>query len=540
MTENNITNENASSESVSVNIWGVPYLILGWYVALVSMLYFYLYEHGLNRMVNSWFEREEYSHGIMIPMITLFLVWQKKDILETCKFEGSNFGVGVVFFGVLLVFLGEVSAITVFIQYGFVFIISGVVLSYMGMTAFKQIAVPFALLFFMIPLPAIIFQELSQYLQLISTQIGVFVIRLFSISVYVEGNVIDLGIYQLQVVEACNGLRYLFPLMTLGFIAAYFYKVETWKRVVVFLSSVPITVLMNSFRIGVIGVTVEYWGIEMAEGFLHEFEGWIIFMACAGLMLFEMLLFAYFGKVKQPLVEVFGIELPAESPANAVVNKRPVPKQLVIASSFIIVSLILGYFAPERTDLIVDRKEFESFPVIVGDWDSSNSQEQLLPADIIDVLKFDDYLLSSYRNNENMEVNLYVAYYGSQGKGASIHSPRACLPGGGWQIKEFEDYSVPDLSRANSVLNVNRVLIQMGESKQLVYYWFPQRGRNITNEYILKWYVFWDSLTMNRSDGALVRVTTTVQPGENLVDADARLAAFLKETSPLLRDYIPE
>ena len=541
MIENNTDVKDNQIEKGAINIWRTPALVLGWYALLVGMLTIYLYEHGLNRMVDSWFEREEYSHGIMIPVLSIFLIWQKKDILETCEFKGGYSGIVVVLLGILLIFLGEVSAITIFIQYGYVFAVAGLALSYMGWPAFKHVIIPFILLLFMIPLPAVIFQELSQYLQNISTQIGVFVIQLFDISVYVEGNVIDLGVYKLQVVEACNGLRYLFPLMTLGFIAAYFYKVETWKRVVIFLSSMPITVLMNSFRIGVIGVTVEYWGIEMAEGFLHDFEGWIIFMACTGLLILEMWLFARFSKVKQPLLEVFGLELPADSPPGAAVNARPLPKQMVVASVLVVITIVAGYFTPERVDVAIDRVQLSDFPDMLGEWDSSRRPKESLDGEIIAALQFDDYLLKSYTNNVGEVINLYIAYYGSQSKGASIHSPRACLPSGGWSINSFADYAVGDvLNNSGKPFEVNRVLIQMGDMSQLVYYWFPQRGRNVTNEYALKWYIFLDSLMMGRSDGALVRITTLVRQGEDLKNADARLTSFFKEINAIMPQYIPE
>ena len=151
------------------------------------------------------------------------------------------------------------------------------------------------MLFFTIPLPKFLYNNLSSQLQLISSEIGVWFIRLFDISVYLEGNVIDLGNYKLQVVEACSGLRYLFPLMTLGFIAAYFFKGAFWKRAIIFLSSIPITVLMNSLRIGMIGVTVEYWGVAAAEGLLHDFEGWVVFMACTAVLVLEMWVLAHVG-----------------------------------------------------------------------------------------------------------------------------------------------------------------------------------------------------------------------------------------------------
>ena len=205
----------------------------------------------------------------------------------------------LIILGGLLFFLGAVATTHTLSQYGLVVTILGVALALLGWKAFKIVMVPLAVLFFMVPLPPFIYNTLSTKLQLISSEIGVAVIRLFGISVYLEGNVIDLGSYKLQVVEACSGLRYLFPLVSLSFIAAYIYKGAFWKKAIIFLSSMPITVLMNSFRIGVIGVLVEYGGPEQAEGFLHDFEGWIVFMACIAILVLEMALLAKIGSDKK-------------------------------------------------------------------------------------------------------------------------------------------------------------------------------------------------------------------------------------------------
>ena len=134
-------------------------------------------------------------------------------------------------------------------------------------------------------------------------------------------------------------------------------------------------------------------------------------------------------------------------------------------------------------------------------------------------------------------VNLYAAYYGSQRKGASVHSPRTCLPGGGWQIADFAQHTVDGASVNGQPLRVNRALIKMGDAAQLVYYWFQQRGRVMTNEYLVKWYLFQDALLRGRTDGALVRLTTFVPPGGDLGAADARLggsgAADAAELAPI-------
>ncbi|NND39185.1 MAG: EpsI family protein, partial [Pseudomonadales bacterium] len=121
-----------------------------------------------------------------------------------------------------------------------------------------------------------------------------------------------------------------------------------------------------------------------------------------------------------------------------------------------------------------------------------------------------------------------------------IHSPKTCLPGGGWEIQKFTVTAIEEIEAGGAPLRVIRVLMQKEEHQQLVYYWFQGRGRNITNEYMAKWYIFWDSITRNRTDGALVRLVTYVPKGSEVGDAEARLNAFLADFYQLLPEYIPD
>jgi exosortase D (VPLPA-CTERM-specific) len=407
----------------------------------------------------------------------------------------------------------------------------------MGLDAFKWVFAPLLLLFFAVPLPQFIYQGLSHELQLISSEIGVAVIRLFGISVFLEGNVIDLGSYKLQVVEACSGLRYLFPLVSIAFLAAYMYKVEMWKRVLVFLSSIPITVLMNSFRIGVIGYLVEHYGIEQAEGFLHDFEGWVIFMACFSILLLEMTVLAKIGKRKYSLKQVFGLEEAQPIPPG--LEKRERNVSLVhygILGSVALIALSSVYIQHQE-EIRPPRMAFVDYPTVLGEWRGRNDT---LESIYLDSLKLDDYLLAEYRNDGNDLVNLYVAYYASQQAGSAAHSPRACIPGGGWQISTVTTVAIPGVSVGGQPVLANRIEIRRGEVKQLVYYWFQQRGRIITNEYLTKWYLFLDGLTRNRTDGALVRLTTLVSHREEWSDAERRLQAFAAKAVPVLEPFIPE
>lgn len=482
-------------------------------------------------MERRWATSEEYGYGYMIPMITLFLIWQRKDNLEVMPFTGSWVGVGLLLVGVLIALIGQLSTIYTVSQYGFVISIIGAAYAVVGWKAFKVIAVPLLLLFLMVPLPAFVFNNLSSQLQLISSQIGVAVIRLFGISVYLEGNVIDLGTYQLQVVEACSGLRYLFPLIALSIIASYFYQAAVWKRVLLILSSIPITVLMNSFRIGVIGVLVEHYGIEHAEGFLHDFEGWIVFMACVALLILEIWVLTLIGKDRRPFREVFGMEFPEPTPDVAPRLSRRISSHSLVGLTFLALGAAGAVLLGGRTEIVPDRPSFVNFPLVLEDgW---RGRSKPLESIVEDVLKLDDYLLADYFNKQGV-VNFYVAYYGSQRAGASAHSPRSCLPGGGWRIESHTQKELQD------GVAVNRFVISMGESRQLVYYWFKQRDRNITNEFMVKWYLFWDALTRNRTDGALIRLTSMVQPGEEIEDAETRLREFASVALDPLTTYVPD
>jgi exosortase D (VPLPA-CTERM-specific) len=504
--------------------------------AAVTGLSLWLFWDGLWFLGTSWIGSPEYSHCMLIPPIAAFLVWQRKDRLERIPFEGSWWGVTLVMLGGGLLVLGQLATIYTLAQYAYLVTLYGLILSFTGRRAFRLLAVPMLILLFMIPLPAFFLYNLSTKLQLLSSELGVWFMRLFGISVYVEGNVIDLGGYKLQVAEACDGLRYLFPLMTLAFLMAYFYKGAMWKRIAVFLSSIPITIIMNSWRIGTIGLMVEHWGIGMAEGFLHEFQGWMVFMLSAAILLGEMALLNRVGHETGTWRQLFGIEFPEPTPVGAQYRKRPLPKPFIAAAGVLVAFVVTALILPRPAELIPARRSFLEFPMHVGEW---TGRRDSLEGIYLDQLKLDDYLLADYANDEGGTLNLYVSYYNSQRKGEAVHSPRACLPGGGWQLREFDQRDLASVRIGGHPLRVNRTLIELGNQRELVYYWFQQRGRIVTNEFAVKWYLFWDAVTRHRTDGALVRLITPVPLVKSEADADRELTEFAGRIAPDLPRYVP-
>jgi exosortase D (VPLPA-CTERM-specific) len=504
------------------------WLWLGTAIALMTIAFW----GGIDELIVRWDKQEEYSHGYMLPLLSLYFIWQKKNIISQSEFSPSWWGVAIIFAALVVFVVGEVSALFILTQYALIFVLLGLALAIMGRSAVKPVIVPILLLAFAIPLPYFLEASLSANLQLLSSKLGVSFIRWCQIPVYLEGNVIDLGVYKLQVVEACSGLRYLFPLLSLGFICAYLYDAAFWKRVLLVLSTIPITIFMNSFRIGMIGVLVDNWGIEMAEGFLHDFEGWIVFMACFGVLFIEMAILSKVGSDKKSLFEIFGFV--QEHPIGLVYSTpklRPLSHPLVASVLALATSVAVVASIEKREEIIPPRALFPEFPMQLGSW---HGEQGVMEESVINTLGLSDYILANYSSSDKSQaVNFYVAYYESQRKGVSPHSPRVCIPGGGWQIAEITRTQIGDLP-------INRIVIKKEDNTQLVYYWFQQRGRQFANEYLMKWYLFKDALLLNRTDGALVRVTTMVSPSEGIANADNRLKGFAQQLAPVLPKFIPD
>ena len=497
----------------------------------------FAYSDGLSEIVRRWLAEDEYGHGPLLILLAIYFCYQKRcDIVRT--YAGHN-GVGLllIIFASLLFIAGEVSSLYLLVHYAFVCTVYGLFICLYGLKVSRYIAPSLALLVFAIPIPYFLQTELTINLQLISSWVGVFIIKLFSIPVFLEGNVIDLGIIKLQVVEACAGLRYMFSLMSFGFICAYVYHVEMWKRIFVFASTIPITILMNSARIAAIGILVNRVGTDMAHGFTHSFQGVSIFAICLALLFFEMWILTKLGKQKIEFRRVFGLEYSGIDRRSTPSGKRPLTTTFILGLILISLTSIAVSSFEQRKENIPPRKQLIHFPSQLDNWTGSN---QKLPNNVLATLKLSDYISADYNHlDNNIPINFYVAYYESQRKGASPHSPRVCIPGGGWEITDISRETA-NLSLSGKNLRFNRAIIKKGSNKQLVYYWFQQRGQSISNEYLMKWFLFRDALIKNRTDGALVRLVTPLYPYEDVQTADNRLLQFANTTATLLSDYIPD
>lgn len=531
MSSKDVASQSSQSPLVNWYLW--------WGVAAAGLAgFFFAFGDGLANVVSQW-SQEEYSHGYIIPAISLLIIWQKREELAALGQNGSWAGLGIIGIGLLLRILGDLGSLYVVIHAGIFVAFIGLVVSAVGWRGLRILWVPLAYLLFMFPVPDFFYNSLSLELQLISSSLGVWIIRLLGISVFLDGNIIDMGNYKLQVVEACSGLRYLFPLMSFGFIGAYFIRGPVWLKVVIFLSTIPLTILMNSVRIAITGILVEEYGVAWAEGFLHYFEGWIIFMACVVFLFLEAWLLSRLLRPRRPIKQLIQFDLFDNLLPNS--SQGPVSRPSAAVTVAMIFLLVTGLLANDalanRHERIPQRVDFATFPLEFGKW---FGERTFLEKAVVEQLNVDDFIVANYRRFQDLQqVNLYIAYYNSQRAGSSAHSPSSCLPGGGWVVDDFRTIrpGEPWLPRG---FKANRAIISKGGSRQLVYYWFRQRGRFIASNYAVKWYLFVDSIGRGRTDGALVRLMTVIDPDEDISAADHRLLDFLKGMESIIPPYIPD
>ena len=496
---------------------------------LSVLLVFVISEGSLLNLPNFW-GREEYGHGYLIPILSAFLAWH---FLTEKKPEIKPSWLGLVFllFGFFVSAFAELSAFQSLLNYGFLISFTGICFSFFGLRFVYVISPALIFLLFAVPLPEIIFSNISVNMQLVSSTLGTFFIRLAGFSVFQDGNIIDLGYMKLQVVEACNGLRYLFPLMSLGFLMALMMD-DTWlKKAIVFLSTIPITIFMNSLRIGMIGVTVNLWGKGMAEGLLHLFEGFVVFGLCLAVLIAEVWVLSKVTKSGRFKDEY--LRLPENKLPRYQLKLGAVPALCVLMC--LSMAIFFHYGAIKNRNIsIPNAPNFSEFPLEMDNW---IGRRAYLTSEEAEILNLSDYWMANYSTkSEDIPVNLYVAYYDSQRMRQSVHMPLNCIFAGGWEIK---DQSKQTIAISGQAIPIVRLIASKGIQKVMVYYWLEQRGRQINDSTKAKLYLALDSISMNRTDGGLVRVITQLGNDEDEQDAEKRLNSFLEKAYTPIQQFIP-
>jgi exosortase D (VPLPA-CTERM-specific) len=512
---------------------------------LVALGFAVLYHSVVVKLVRDWATDGNYSHGFLIVPIALYLVWERRARLEAAVVRPSFLGLVLVLLSVAVLGAGVLGAELFLTRISMLGVLAGTVLFLSGWQTLRILAFPLAFLLLMIPLPAIVFNQIAFPLQLLASRFGELALTVAGVPVLREGNVITLSNTSLEVAEACSGIRSLVSLLTLAIVYGYVMDRRAWARIALALASIPVAIVANGARVAGTGIAAHYIGPQAAEGFFHEFSGWLVFVVAF------LLLFA----VQRAIAWVAPDRAPkSAAPPTAVSPAAPGLSAFVGAYRAIAIVLVLVLGAvviarASKSERVPPRESLATFPMQLAEWQGQPADR--FDQQILAVLGVDEYVNRIYTAPTAVSVGLYIGYYQSQREGDTMHSPLNCLPGAGWQPVKQERALVrvatgtdpaTGLPTGNREILVNRFVIQKGLARQVVMYWYQSHGRVVASEYWGKIYTVVDAIRMNRTDAAMVRVICPIEGPDAAAEVRAEQAAtaFTRAMFPLLGRYLPE
>jgi exosortase len=265
-------NRNASTRST-------PWMALAWFAALIALCYWPV----LMRLVAQWNNDEDMGHGFFVPILAAYIAWQKRNEFLAEPAQPNWLGLGLVVYACLQLCVATLGAELFLARTAIVLSIIGAVLFLGGTKRLRVMAFPLFLLFFMVPIPAILYSQITFPLQLLASQVAETALMAIGIPVLREGNILELAGQKLSVVEACSGIRSLLTLSFLSLIYGYFFEAKIWLRVVLFLSTIPIAIVANATRVTATGIIADSRP-ELAHGLFHTAEGFVIWVVSLAIL----------------------------------------------------------------------------------------------------------------------------------------------------------------------------------------------------------------------------------------------------------------
>lgn len=257
---------------------GIGFLLRDWQFFILAMLTLWLYWPTLVRLVLQWGSDQNFSHGYFVPLFSGFVIWHDRERLARISRRPSWSGLSLMIVGLAFFIIGQLGAELFLSRSSLLVVLAGLAVLFGGWIFFRALLFPWAFLFLMIPIPALIFNQITFPLQILASKLAAATLPLFGVPVLRQGNIMTLASQVLQVAEACSGIRSLMSLVTLAIIYGYLMERRMWIRYALALAAIPVAVVANSFRIISTGLMVQYWDPDKAEGYFHTSWGWIVFV----------------------------------------------------------------------------------------------------------------------------------------------------------------------------------------------------------------------------------------------------------------------
>jgi len=515
----------------------------------VALALVFLFASVIQGLARDWWTDENYSHGLLVPIVIALIIYLEFNELRKARASSAVFlGGAMIGLGLIGLLFGTLGAELFTQRIALLTVLVGTIVYFFGTEILKLLIVPFLLLLFSIPIPQIVFNKIAFPLQIFASRVSVVVISLFDIPTVRKGNVIEMlprgaaQIVSLEVVEACSGIRSLMTLATLALVLAYFSRTKKCKAnsrwrdclfskdalrgLLLVLSAIPIAIITNAGRVAATGIATFYYGRQMADGVAHALSGWLVYLI-ALVMLFLV----------NTILKFFLRESKTETPSKPETKLIPfltTSRVFAIVICFLISGLAINWLA-RRGEVFAERKPLRELSTSLGDWKQQGSDSRF-SEETESVLRASDYVMRDYVSPQGFSANLYVGYYDTQRTGATYHSPQNCLPGAGWEMVEPKRVTISD--SAGKSFEVNRFIIQNGDRREILIYWYQGRGRKTASEFSDKYNTVIDSLLRRRSDGAMIRIMTPVH--SSVAESEDFAIDLAQQVSDQLIPFLPD
>lgn len=504
-------------------------------IVVLAIFFITAYYVPLKTMVNVWWQDEDYSYGFLIPLASAYLLWEKRKTLGEIPVKSAWGILPVLVFFILISLYGILGSsgnvsmpsipVLIILFTGFCF----------GIESVKRLILPLGFLFLMVPVPAVIERNMGVYLKAVSSRLGGAFIRLCDIPVHVSGNIIDLGVTQLQVIDACSGMRYIFPLLALGILYANFFERVTWKRGFLVLVTIPLGVFFNALRIGITGVLTDKFGPKASEGFFHSFSGWIVFVF-AFIMLFLISRILAFSSPKAAASKESTAPKSDLATTSAMAGKKT-------ASSFLFSIALLSCVAvislsTSTLPAVAIKGGIQGFPLLIGEW---KGKSEIVDPVIVKESGAEEAFSGYFMNASGRDVSLYIGYRSTAflANENFFHSPTVCIPSSGWVEEGVKKRTISNVQLFDK-LDVTEMVVAKEGIKQLVYFWFQTKDEATDDKNINRFHLSLHAIRRDNTHDLFMRPITRINSTEKIEDAEKRMDGFVREMMPVLLQFLKE
>jgi EpsI family protein len=477
-------------------------------VALAGLIAIYL--PVLAGMVSDWWSNPASSHGFLVAPLAAYLAWQRRARVMALA-RPSWWGMPLLAGALLLYPAGVLTQVEFLPEVSFMLALGAVMLVLLGRAGSRELAFPYAFLWFMVPWPDTLVEWLSFPMQLFSAKYAAMLAGMAGMAVSRDGVDIHVSSYTFSVGAPCSGMKSLVSLLALASLLAYLLEGPLWRRWLLFIAGLPLALLANVGRIVVILAIAVAWGEKAAEGFLHGFSGVLVFaFAAAGLLAVGRAL-----GLERPTAAI-GSEPPGEAAAPPGAGRpagwrHALPALVLLGGVYGLVRLVgvgPGSLGPVAADL-------SALPTTVAGWTTTTTNP--LDRTSQEMLRPDAYVGRVYTRSDGYPIDLTVVFGHAK---ETFHSPGYCLLGGGWNILRKDRRNMvlgPDRTRVEA----NQFSLQRKDQRSVVLYWYASAGESSPSWVHFQYRLLRNRLTGRSPAGALVRITAPVGPSE----AEAAAAA---------------